>query len=127
MLRSLLWNRYTITFGGIALLAALWNLYVALDSGGIISGWVVGPDGHPVEGATVVLSEKTLLVSAARARATTDAQGVFRFSGHRLYRLYLEAAKAGVGRMPAQEFRLYFKGQNLTLREPLRLARSIRE
>ena len=121
MLRPLLWNRYTITCGGIALLAALWNLYVALDSGGTISGQVVGPDGRPVAGATVLLSEKTLLVSAARARATTDGEGAFRFSGHGLYRLYLEAAKDGVGRMPAREFRLYFKGQNLTLREPLRL------
>ena len=116
-----LWNRYTITFGGMALLAGVWNLYVALDSGGIVSGRVVGPDGRPVEGATVILSEKTLLVSAPRARATTDAQGAFRFSGHALYRLYLEASKEGVGRMPAREFRLYFKGQKLTLREPLRL------
>jgi len=116
-----LWNRYTITFGGMALLAGLWNLYVALNSDGIISGRVVGPDGRAVEGATVVLSEKTLLVSAARAKATTDGQGAFRFSGHTLYHLYLEASKEGVGGMPAKEYRLYFKGQNLTLREPLRL------
>jgi hypothetical protein len=116
-----LWNRYTITFGGMALLAGLWNVYVALNSDGIISGRVVGPDGRPVEGATVVLSEKTLLVSAPRAKVATDARGAFRFSGHTLYRLYLEASKEGVGRIPAREFRLYFKGQNLLLREPLRL------
>ena len=116
-----LWNRYTITFGGIALLAGLWNLYVALNNDGILTGRVVGPDGRAVEGATVVVSERTLLVSAPRLRTITDAQGAFRFSGHRLYHLYLEASKDGVGRMTAQEFRLYFKGQNLTLREPLRL------
>jgi hypothetical protein len=116
-----LWNRYTITFGGLALLAGLWNVYVALNNDGIIGGRVVGPDGRPVEGATVVLSEKTLLVSAARAKTITDASGSFRFSGHRLYHIYLEASKEGVGRMPSKEFRLYFKGQNLTLRGPLRL------
>jgi hypothetical protein len=116
-----LWNRYTVTFGGMALLAGLWNLYVISNNDGIISGRVVGPDGRPVEGATVVLSEKTLLVSAPRAKTTTDVHGSFRFSGHTLYHLYLEASKEGVGRMPSKEFRLYFKGQNLTLREALRL------
>lgn len=115
------WNRYTVTLGAILLLVGLWNLDVALNDDGIITGWVVGPDNHPVEGATVVLSERTLLVSAARARTTTDPHGAFRFSGHRLYHLYLEAFREGVGRMPPREYRLYFKGQNLTLRHPLRL------
>ncbi len=114
-------NRYIITFGAIALVVGLWNIYVALNDDGLIMGRVVGPDNRPVEGATVVLSERTLLVSAARARTTTDASGAFRFSGHRLYHLYLEAFKEGVGRMPPREFRLYFRGENLTLREPLRL------
>ncbi len=118
---SIVRNRYSITFGTIALLAGLWNLYVAINDGGIITGQVVGPDDHPVEGATVVLSEKTLLVSAVRARTTTDARGAFRFSGHRLYHIYLEAYREGVGRMLPKEFRLYFKGQNLRLRHPLRL------
>jgi hypothetical protein len=115
------WNRYTVTFGAILLLVSLWNLYVALNADGIITGRVVGPDNRPVEGATVVLSERTLLVSAVRARTTTGANGAFWFSGHRLYHLYLEAFRQGVGRMPPKEYRLYFKGQNLTLRHPLRL------
>jgi len=85
---------------------------------------VVGPDSRPVPGATVVLAEKTLLVAGPRARATTDAEGRFRFTGHTLFRFDLEAYKKGVGRMQAKEFRLYFKGQNMTLREPLRLQES---
>jgi hypothetical protein len=115
------WNRYTITLGAILLMVSLWNLYVALNADGIITGWVVGPDNRPVEGATVVLSERTLLVSAVRARTMTAANGAFRFSGHRLYHLYVEAFREGVGRMPPREYRLYFKGQNLSLRHPLRL------
>ncbi len=118
---SVVRNRYTITFGAIALLVGLWNLYVALHDGGLITGRVVGPDNRPVEGATVVLSERTLLVSAVRAQATSDATGAFRFSGHRLYHIYLEARKEGVGRTPPREIRLYFRGQNLVLRQPLRL------
>ncbi len=114
-------NRYTVTFGAIALLVAVWNLYVALNDGGLITGRVVGPDDRPVAGASVVLSERTLLVSAVRARTTSDANGLFRFTGHTLYHLYLEASKDGVGRMPPREFRLYFRGQNLILRQPLRL------
>lgn len=115
------WNRYTITLGAIILLVGTWNLYVAINDGGIITGQVVGSDNHPVESATVVLSEKTLLVSAVRARTTTDANGSFRFTGHKLYHMYLEAYREGVGRMPPREYRLYFKGQNLTLHHPLRL------
>lgn len=118
---SFLRNRYIITFSAIALLAAVWNLYVALNDDGILAGRVVGPDNRPVPGATVVLAEKTLLVTAPRARATTDAEGRFRFTGHTLFRFHLEAYKEGVGRMQAKELRLYFKGQNMTLREPLRL------
>ncbi len=118
---SFLWNRYSITFGGIAVLTALWNLYVILNDDGILAGRVVGPDRKPVPGATVVLSEKTLLVTAPRAQTMTDAEGGFRFNGHRLYHFYLEAYREDVGRMQAKEFRLYFKGQNLILREPLRL------
>ncbi len=118
-----LYNRYSITFGVIGIVAAAWNVYVACNDDGILAGRVVGPDDRPVAGATVVLSERTLLVSASRAQTTTDAEGRFRFTGHRLYRLFLEAYRDGVGRMPARELRLYFRGQNVILREPLRLQR----
>jgi hypothetical protein len=121
MFRSILLNRYTITFGLMAVVVAGWNLYIAFNNDGIITGRVVGPDNKPMAGATVVLSERTLLVTAARARTTTDANGEFLFKGHRLYHLYLEAFKEGAGRMPPKEFRLYFKGQNMTLDRPLRL------
>lgn len=115
-------NRYTITFGLMAIIVAGWNLYVVLNKDGIITGQVMGPDNKPVAGATVVLSEKTLLVTAPRAKTTTDANGEFRFKGHKLYRLYLEAFKEGAGRMQPKEFRLYFKGQNMALDRPLHLA-----
>jgi hypothetical protein len=117
-------NRYTLTFGALALLAASWNLYVALNNDGIIAGRAVTPDQKPVGGATVVLSERSLLVAVPKGRAVTNEKGEFRFTGHTLHHLYLEAHKEGVGRMPAREFRLYFKGQNLFIEKPLILAES---
>jgi hypothetical protein len=85
---------------------------------------VVAPNHQPVSGATVVLSEKTLLVTIPRAQTHTNPDGTFRLTGHNLYHVYLEAYKEGVGRAPSQEFRLYFKGQNLFLKKPIILTDS---
>ena len=116
-----LYNRYVIAFGLIGILAVIWNIHVAFNDDGIITGQVVVSDNSPVVGATVVLSEKTLLVTAPWSTTTTDTSGQFRFTGHNLYHFYLEASKEGVGQMKAKEFRLYFRGQNMALQEPLRL------
>ena len=121
---SWLRNRFVVTFGGVAMAAALWNVYVAYNDDGRITGRVVGPDGRPVEGATVVLSERTILVAQPKGNATTGPDGSFRFDGHQLHRIYLEARKKEVGRFGPREYRLYFKGENLDLDEPLQLAGS---
>lgn len=119
--RALLFNRYTVTLGTIAVVTLVWNLYIAMNDDGIITGRVIGPDGGPVAGATVVLSERTLLVTVARGRTTTDAEGRFTFTGHTFHRIWLEAEKAGVGAYPQTEYRMYFKGQNMNLGMPLQL------
>ena len=113
-------NRFVLTFGSIAVAAALWNVYVAFNDDGIIRGQVVDAGGAPVEGARVMLSERSLLVARPRGQTVTDAEGRFAFEGHELHRLYLEASKEGVGRVGQREYRLYFKRQNLELEEPLR-------
>lgn len=114
-------NRFVLTFGSIAIAAALWNIYVAFNDDGIIRGRVVDAGGSPVEGARVMLSERSLLVSRPRGHTVTDAEGRFAFDGHQLHRLYLEASKEGAGRVAQREYRLYFKGQNMELETPLRL------
>ena len=60
-MRPWLVNRVTITFATIALVVLLWNLYVAQHDDGILAGTVTGPDGSPVPGAKVVLSERTIV------------------------------------------------------------------
>jgi hypothetical protein len=119
--RAFLLNRYIVTFGSVAVVTLAWNLYIALNDDGIIRGRVIGPEGHPIAGATVVLSERTLLVTAPRDRVTTDAEGRFTFSGHTFHRIWLEAAKPGIGAYPQTEYRMYFKGQNMILDNPLQL------
>lgn len=118
---SFLLNRYIVTFGSIAVATALWNLYVVSNDDGIVQGRVVGPAGQPVAGAEVVLSERTLLVTEARLRATTGEDGSFTITGHRYHRIWLKAAKPTVGASQQTEFRLYFQGENLYVDEPLRL------
>ena len=119
MLRSVFINRYTISFGITIVIALLWNLFVIFNDSGILNGRVVNRDNQPIGNARVVLSEKTLLVTVPRDKVITDADGYFRFEGHRLFHLYLEASKDDSGSSSSQEVRLYFKGQNKTLKKPL--------
>ncbi len=123
-LRPYVLNRYVLTLGTIAVLVVAWNAYVWMNNGGTITGRVIDASGRPIANATVLLTERTLLVSEVRAKTTTDPDGRFRFTGHQLYHLFLEAEKEGAGRVTPAEFRLYFRGQNLVLQEPLRLAPS---
>jgi hypothetical protein len=121
-MRAWLLNRFVATIVVVAVVVGVWNLYVINNDDGIIEGQVVGPDGAPVEGATVTLSERTLLVAQERGKTTTDADGHFIFRDHKLHRLYLEAEKPGEGRVGPIEYRLYFKGQNMRLDKPLQLS-----
>ncbi len=121
--RPWLLNRVTVTFGLIAILVLGWNLYVLAHDDGILTGVVVGPDGRPVAGAEVVLSERTLVSLEPIARTVTGADGSFRFEKHDRHRLVLTASKEGVGESGRLEVRLYFRNQNRQLAEPLRLVR----
>src|SRR5262245_57836683 len=120
-MRRMLLNRYTIVFGGIAVAVIAWNLYVATHSDGRIAGQVVGPDGRAVAGARVTLREKTLTTLEPRATAETDGGGRFAFEGQRAHHFVLEASKDGVGQSERTAYRLAFRGQDLSISEPLRL------
>jgi hypothetical protein len=115
-------NRVTITFSVIAIVVIGWNLYVVAHDDGILAGMVVGPDGAPVPGAEVVLSERTIVSLEPIAQTVSDAQGRFRFEGHDRHRVVLTAAKPGVGESGRREVRLYFRNQNRELDTPLLLS-----
>lgn len=117
-------NRVTITFGLIAVLIVAWNLYVRAHDDGILIGRVVDNKGVPVEGARVVLNERTIVSLAPIAETTTDAAGRFRFEQHDRHALVLTAEKDGIGQSGRVEVRLYFRNQNRELEEPVVIAGS---
>ena len=120
-MRQVLLNRYTLVLGGLAVAVIAWNLYVATHSDGRIEGHVVGPDGRPVAGALVTLREKTLTTLEPRATVETDGGGRFAFTGQRVHHFVLEASKEGQGTSGRIDYRLAFRGQNVSIAEPLRL------
>ena len=60
----------------LALLVAGWNIYIAVNDGGIIEGEVRDRAGAPVAGATVVFFERNFVYYEEKQRATTDAEAI---------------------------------------------------
>ena len=113
--------RYLIVLGLAAALAGGCNLWVALHDGGIVRGRVLQGDGGPAPGAVVTFWERTLTSLERRATARTGPDGGFAFTGQRAHHFALQAEQPGLGASPRTLYRRYFRGQNLTLAEPLRL------
>jgi hypothetical protein len=105
-------NRFTITFGAIALAVVVWNFYVALNDGGHVSGQVVNAEGRPVDGAIVVLARKTVASVEKVAQASTDARGRYSFDHHGQYAIVLTAT-ATDGQSERRIMPLWFRNQNV--------------
>jgi len=116
--------RYAVVVGVIVLLAGGCNLWVTLHDDGIVRGRVVQADGQPAAGAVVSFWEKTLTTLERRAATETGPDGGFAFTGQVAHHFALQAEKPGLGASPRTLYRRYFRGQNLELREPLRLRRA---
>ena len=69
----------------LAGVALVWNIYVAMNNGGIIEGTVIDPGGRPVPGATVLFFERSMLNYVEQRQAVADAQGRFRFEGMKVH------------------------------------------
>jgi hypothetical protein len=117
-MRSLLLNRFVLVPGGILIAALVWNLYVAQHNGGRIEGRVVDQAGVPVAGATVRLMALTVTTFADQAQTRSDAEGRFRFSGNASHHVQLQAEDPST-RSERMDLRLWFKGQDVELSEPL--------
>jgi hypothetical protein len=119
--RKLLLNRFVLVPAAIALTIALWNVYVAAHNHGIVTGRVVDQAGRPVADATVALWVYNFTTYEERERVKTDADGVFRFTRNPSHRIQVEAGKPGVGRSQRIPVFLYFRSEDTTLAQPLRL------
>jgi hypothetical protein len=117
--RGLLVNRFVIVPAVIAVVIGLWNVYVSMHDHGVVAGRVVDADGRPVAGATVVLWVLNFTTYVEKTRATTDATGRFVISDNDSHNIRLAAEKQGLGRSTRVPVRLYFRAQDIELREPL--------
>lgn len=100
-----------------------WNAYVATHDDGIVRGVVLGPDGRPLAGATVTMMEQNFTTNSDRGKTMTREDGAFEFTDNRSHNIQLRAEKQGVGRSDVVVVRLYFRAQDVTLREPLRVTK----
>ena len=108
----------------LIVVAALgWNAYVVTHDGGIVRGVVLGPDGRPLAGATVTMMEQNFTTNSDRGKTMTRGDGAFEFTDNRSHNIQLRAEKPGVGRSDLVVVRLYFRAQDVTLREPLRVTK----
>ncbi len=122
--RRFVFNRFVLVPAGIAVAVALWNVYVSTHDHGVVAGRVVDTAGRPVAGATVVLWVLNFTTYVEKTRATTDSQGRFVITDNDSHNIRLAAEKSGIGRSPRIPVRLYFRAEDIELREPLVLAAS---
>ena len=106
----------------IATAIVFWNVYVSMHSHGVVAGRVVDPAGQPVPGATVVLWVLNFTTYVEKTRATTDSVGRFVITDNDSHNIRLAAEKPGTGRSARVPVRLYFRAQDIELREPLLLS-----
>lgn len=117
---SWLASRWVLVPGAMILFTLGWLAYVNSHNHGLIDGRVVDAAGQPVTGASVLLFERGFVTHQERGRATSDAQGRFRFTDNRSHSIQLEAEAKGLGRTDRRILRLWFAAQDATLAEPLR-------
>jgi hypothetical protein len=115
-------NRFVVVLASIGIAVALWNVYVSMHNHGVVAGRVVDAAGRPVEGATVALWVLNVTTYVEKTRATTGADGGFLIRGNDSHNIRLAAEKPGVGRSTRVPVRLYFRAEDVSLRDPLILS-----
>jgi hypothetical protein len=116
--RRLLLNRFVLVPGAIVVAGLVWNGYVSLHNGGLIEGRVVDAAGKPVAGAEVVLMVQNVTTFSEKGRSRTGPDGIFRITDNVSHRVQI-LAETPAGRSDRRELRLWFRGQDTVLEEPL--------
>jgi len=110
------WRALTHRFVAVPLallvLAMAWNAYIAFNDHGIIEGEVRDKAGAPVAGATVIFFERNFIYYEEKQRATTDAQGVYRFTDMKTHIGQLEARTNDGRKSERRQLRLWFRSQD---------------
>ena len=117
--RRRLLNRFVLVPAVLVVVIALWNGYVALHDHGVIEGRVIDAAGQPVAGATVVLWVLDFTTYVEKSHATTGPDGRFTITGNPSHNIQIAAEKPGAGRSKRVPVRLYFRAEDVSLRDPL--------
>jgi hypothetical protein len=115
-------NRFVLIPGFLVLLAIGWNAWVVTHNHGILAGRVIDFSGAPVEGAEVKLWVFNFTTFAEHASTRTTADGSFEFKSNPSHNVQVSAEKPATGRSPRIAVRLYFKSEDVVLKQPLRLS-----
>jgi hypothetical protein len=115
-------NRFTLSFGSIAIIAMLWNGYVSLNDDGMIEGRVIDNSGAIVAQATVLLSRETVTSVELVDETLTDDSGRFNFDKHGEFSIILTASKGDFA-SKRRTIPLWFRNQNVDLASPLVIAK----
>jgi hypothetical protein len=105
-------HRFVVAPVAFILIVAGWNLYVATNDDGVITGSVRTSDGRPASGVEVVLLERDFVNYQEKYRTHTDANGRYRFDNMQVYIGQLEARAPDGTRSPRYMLRLWFRAQN---------------
>ena len=111
-IRRALGHRFVAVPLALIVVVVAWNVYIAFNDHGIIEGEVTDRTGAPVIGATVVFFERNFIYYEERQRATTDAQGVYRFTDMKTHIGQLEARTADGRKSERRQLRLWFRSQD---------------
>jgi hypothetical protein len=106
-------SRFVLVPLAIAVLVAVWNVYIVFNDDGLVEGEVRDAAGRPLAAATVILFERNFVTHVEKARTQTDGNGRFRFTDNRTHLVQLEAQTGDGKRSERRQVRLWFKAQNV--------------
>lgn len=112
-------NRFVLTPAILLAIAACWDFYASRHNDGIITGRVVDAKGNPVAGADVALWIFNFTTFNENTHVTSGSDGSFTFTGNPSHHVQVVAQKDNMGSSPRVPVRLYFRSQNVILKEPL--------
>jgi carboxypeptidase family protein len=114
-------NRFVLVPSALVLVAVVWNGWVLSHNHGVIAGRVTDASGAPVAGAEVKLWVFNFTTFVEQASTLTASDGSFKFTKNPSHNIQLSAEKSGVGRTRIP-VRLYFRSEDIVLKQPLRLS-----
>jgi hypothetical protein len=110
--RRVLGHRFVAVPLALVVVVAGWNIYIGFNNSGLIEGEVRDRAGAPVPGATVIFFERNFIYYEEKRRATTDANGAYRFAGLQVHVGQLEARTADGRHSERRQLRLWFRAQD---------------